>query len=76
MSFQCKIGLLLWSKHFCVDHYTNKGGEGINGYGGGRGGMNVKDNDNGQGYGGGGANSYIIGEPGCVLFVEIPTNRL
>ena len=46
---------------FCVDHYTYKGGEGINGSGWGGGGVNVKDNDNGQGYGGGGANSYKHG---------------
>ena len=30
-------------------------------------------NNNGQGYGGGGANGYM-GEPGCVLFAEIPTS--
>ena len=62
LPFQCKIGLLLWSKHvFCVDYYTNKGGEGINGYGFGGGGVNVNDNDNGKGYGGGGTNSYKHG---------------
>ena len=61
LSFQCKVGLLLWSKHvFCVDHYTYIAGEGINGYREGGGGVNV--------------NSYM-GEPGCVLFVELPINR-
>ena len=60
---------------FCVDHYTYKGGEGINGYEGGGGGVNVNDNDNGQGYGAGGANIYKHGGARvCALCVEMPTN--